>query len=267
MFVRQIVKNILLFFAFVFFVGTIIWGLQWFSNSLSGFFEKKVALTTQNFLSSLETSLANQQQISSNLLPTRNWEIDDLKISAESAICVQTDLKTKTKVLFKKDESKLLPTNGLSKLMTALVVLENYNLDQQVVISKDGQITTVRDLLNIMLTESSDSAENSLFEVLGQDNFVFLIQAKAKELGITNVDFSSLSAKDVVLLTENLLKYPLFLEIWNKIDNTKNAKTYSLVIKKSKQEGNYIIYVVLSAKDTVEEVEKIINWINTAYKW
>lgn len=320
---KQIVKNILLFFAFVFFVGTIIGGLQWFSKSIGGFFEKKVALTTQSFLASLESSLANQQQIPSNLLPTRNWEVAELNIDAESAISIETDLKSETKVLFKKDEEKVLPIASLTKLMTALVTLENYSLDQKVTISKEavaqegeqgslkeGQILSIKDLLYIMLIESSNDAAYAIADVVGQNNFVFLMNEKAKSIGLLKTKFIDASglnpkdtstAKDLVVLTEQLLNnYPLVFEIigskefdliledgtihhklintnkllgeipeiiGGKTGYTKDAKGCFLVIAKSKKEGSYMIHVVLGAPDRLEEIKKIINWINSAYKW
>src|SRR3989344_6413619 len=162
--IRPVVKNILLFVSFVFLVAVILWGLQWFSISLYGFFEKKAALKQQNFLASAQNSNLEAVSISQNLLPSRNWQVEDLKIDAGAAISVETDLLAQKKVLFKKDEAKILPIASLSKLMTALVVLENYNLSRPAVISeaavlqegeqgelKAGQSLSIKNLLYIML--------------------------------------------------------------------------------------------------------------------
>ena len=316
--VRPIAKNILLFVIFVFLVSTLLWGLQWFSNSLYGFFEKKVAQNQQNFLASVKPA-----PIPENLLPSRNWQIEDLKIDAEAAISVETDLLVQKKVLFKKNETKILPTASLSKLMTALVVLESYNLQYQVVITeadvlqegeignlKASQSLSVKNLLYIMLIESSNDAAYSLSGIMGQDKFIDFMNTEAKDIGLLNtsfadssgLDFGSYStAIDLVVLTEYLLnKYPLVWEIiglkeydlylnngelHHKLINTnkllgeipevvggktgwtKEAQGTFLVVEKSYDEGNYLINVVLGSIDRLEEMKKIINWLNIAYEW
>jgi len=168
--IRPVIKNILLFVTFVFLVIIIIWSLQWFFNSLYGFFEKRADQNQQSFLASIEKT-----PIPQNLLPFRDWQIEDLKIDAEAAISVETNLLLQKKVLFKKNETRILPIASLSKLMTALVVLDNYNLQQWVTITeldilqdgeqgnlKAGQILSVKDLLYITLIESSNDAAFAL---------------------------------------------------------------------------------------------------------
>lgn len=320
---RPVVKNILLFVSFVFLVTMILWGLQWFSISLYGFFEKKVALNQQKFLASAQNNNLEVASIPQNLLPSRNWQVEDLKIDAEAAISVETDLLAQKKVLFKKDETKILPIASLSKLMTALVVLENYNLSRPAVISeiavsqegeqgdlKTGQSLSIKNLLYIMLIESSNDAAYSLSGIMGQDKFIALMNREAKDIGLINTYFADSSglndssystAKDLVELAEYLLnKYPLVWEIiglkeydlyldnnefHHKLINTnkllgeipeviggktgftKVAKGTFLVVEKSPQEGNYLIHVVLGSADRLEEMKKIINWLNVAYEW
>lgn len=316
--IRPIAKNILLFVTFVFLVSTILWGLQLFCNSLYGFFEKKVAENQQSFLASVKNA-----PISQNLLPSRNWQVEDLKIEAEAAISVETDLLTQKKILFKKNENKILPIASLSKLMTALVVLENYNLQYQVVITeadilqegergdlKAGQLFSVKNLLYMMLIESSNDAAYSLSGIMGQEKFIAFMNEEAKHIGLLNtsftdssgLDFGSYStARDLVILTEHLLsKYPLVWEIiglkehdlylnnnefhhrlintnkllgeipevvGGKTGWTKEAKGTFLVLKESHDKGNYLINVVLGSVDRLEEMKKIINWLNVAYEW
>ena len=316
--IRPVIKNILLFVTFVFLVAIILWGLQWFSNSMYGFFDKKTAQNQQNFLASAQNVV-----ISQNLLPARNWQIEDLKIEAEAAISVETNLSTQEKVLFRKDETKILPIASLSKLMTALVVLDNYNLQYQTIITeadvlqegdqgdlKVGQLLSIKNLLYIMLIESSNDAAYCLSGIMGQDNFIALMNSESKTLGLSNtyfVDSSGLNsgsystAKDLVVLTKHLLnKYPLIWEIIKfkeydlYLDNgefhhrlistnkllgeipevvggktgwTKEAQGTFLVLQKSPKKDNYLINVVLGSFDRLEEMKKIINWINIAYQW
>ncbi len=229
--IRSIAKNVLLFVAFIFLVLMILVFLQWFFNSLYGFFEEKAAQNQQNFLASIKKT-----PISQNLLPYRNWEIEDLKIDAEAAISIETNLFLHRKILFKKNETKTLPIASLSKLMTALVVLENYNLQQQVTITNEdilqegqqgdlkvGQILSVKNLLYITLIESSNDAAFALSSIAGQDKFIALMNAEANNLGLLSTHFTDSSGldagsystvKDLVQLVEHLLnKYPLIRQI------------------------------------------------------
>ncbi|MBI2050122.1 MAG: D-alanyl-D-alanine carboxypeptidase [Candidatus Staskawiczbacteria bacterium] len=316
--IRSAVKNILLFFVFIFLVGIILWVLQWFFVNLYSFLERKIVSKQQNFIAGVKEVTVPQ-----NLLPLRNWQVEDLKIDTEAAISVETDLLLQKKVLLRKDETKILPIASLSKLMTALVVLDNYNLQQQLAIKaedvlqegdqgslKEGQILSVKNLLYIMLIESSNDAAFALSSILGQQGFVALMNAKANSLGLLNSRFADSSgldpgsystAKDLVALTEYLLnKYPLVWqitgikehdlyldngELHHKLINTNKlleaipevvggktgftsyARGSFLVIEKSPKEGNYLIHVVLGSEDRLEDMKKIINWLEAAYEW
>src|SRR6185436_20864817 len=77
--------------------------------------------------------------------PLRNWSVENLQIDSPAGISVQVG-SGPDKVLFNKNETKKLPIASLTKLMTALVVLERYN------------VTQVHDLLFSMLIESSNQA-------------------------------------------------------------------------------------------------------------
>lgn len=229
--IQSVVKNILLLVIFVFLIVGILGALHWFFNSLYGFFEEKAALNQQKFLASVKTT-----PITQNLLPYRNWQIEDLKIDAEAAISIETDLFLQNKILFKKNETKTLPIASLSKLMTALVVLKNYDLQQQITITNEdilqegqqgdlkvGQILSVKNLLYITLIESSNDAAFALSSIVGQDKFIALMNAETSNLGILNTHFTDSSgldagsystAKDLVQLVKHLLnKYPLVLQI------------------------------------------------------
>jgi len=160
--------------------------------------------------------------------PSRDWTIPEPEISSEAAICVENNESGQEKILFKKNNDQKLSIASLTKLMTALVVLENYDLSQNVKISqeavdregeqgslKPNETFSVETLLYIMLIESSNDAAYALAEVMGFDKFVETMNLKAKDLGLNNTFFvgpSGLDSKnystidDLVKLTEYLLK-------------------------------------------------------------
>jgi len=315
---RLIIKNIILLVVFALLMALVIFGLRWLSSGLYGFFEKKVAQNQQNLLASVK-----KPSVPQNLLPTRNWQVEDLNIGAKAAISVETDLSLQNKILFKKNEVKILPVASLTKIMSALIVLENYDLQRLVTITvsdviqegeqgdlKEGQTLSVKNLLYIALIESSNDAAFALSGITGQDNFIALMNLKAEDIGLLNTHFadstgldpgSYSTAKDLVVLTEYLLnKYPLFQQIigikeydlylsngqfhhrlistnkllgeipeviGGKTGYTNYAKGTFIVIEKSPDKDNYLIHVVLGSDDRLEEMKKIINWLNAAYRW
>lgn len=148
-----------------------------------------------------------------------------------------TEIKNeKSYVWLAQDAQKKLPVASLTKLMTALVVLENYDLNQKVTINEEvmkqegvqgvlevGQTLSVKDLLYIALIESSNRAAFALAQVSGEEKFVEKMNQRAGELGLLNTHFadssglsenSYSSAQDITTLTQYLIKhYPLFSDI------------------------------------------------------
>lgn len=98
---------------------------------------------------------------------------------------------------------------SLTKLMTALVVLDYYDLDDEFVASgdvylgdyskiiglKDGDIMTVRDGLSAMLVGSYNDVAEAFGNSIegGYDEFLQAMNQKAHEYGMSNTNFSSTS--------------------------------------------------------------------------
>ncbi len=137
-------------------------------------------------------------------------ESENSEISAQSIISVLTDSQGMEEIIFEKDVSKKLPIASLTKLMTALIVLETYDMDQEVIISKKameqpeekgmlspGENLSVENLLHIMLIESSNDAAYALAEgsivgqekYIGEEKFVEMMNLKAKDLCLENTNF------------------------------------------------------------------------------
>lgn len=153
--------------------------------------------------------------------PIKNREAEDLKIEAKSAISIYLPSSTsrselglgeengKEKILFEKNFEEKLPIASLTKLMTALVVLENYNLSQIIEISKTavsqtgdngrlkiGEIFQMKDLLYPLLMESSNDAAYALAEVVSRQAFVDLMNLEAQKIGLENTVFGNPTGLD-----------------------------------------------------------------------
>ncbi len=161
---------------------------------------------------------------------------DSLNITGESAILI--DAETGQVLYEKKAHDKLHPAST-TKILTAILVLENANLDEIVTVDEEvvsltkgshialepGEQLTVKDLLYALLVESANDAALALAKhVSGSiEEFVKLMNKKAKELGALNSNFvnpNGLSvenhystAYDLSLIAKYAMKNEIFREI------------------------------------------------------
>lgn len=111
------------------------------------------------------------------------------------------------KILYSKNADEKLYPASLTKVLTAILVVEKCGLQDNVTINqsaidkvesgyltanlKAGEVFTVEQLLNLLLISSYDDVSNALAEhVAGsEEEFVKLMNEKAKEIGCTNSNF------------------------------------------------------------------------------
>jgi len=187
--------------------------------------------------------------IDNKFFPIRNWTIDEPEILAKSAIVLNFRDDRRDSALFQKNINQILPIASLTKLMTAIVTIENYDPETIIKISKDaietngnngglinGEELKVRDLLYIMLVESSNDAAMSLAKDNPQtnyDEFILKMNNKAKELGFKNTNFvepvgldsyNQSTVSEIAILAEYAFKFPLLSEILK----TQETTIYSI---------------------------------------
>ena len=158
------------------------------------------------------------------------------EIEAKSAIAVKVDKKGIEKIVFEKDIKKQLPIASLTKLMTAVIALENIeNYD------------SFENFLFSMLIESNNEAAESLAKIIGRQEFIDLMNEKAKEMGLEKTKFvnptgldpenlseekNSSTSEDLVRLAQYiLLNRPIIFEIsshQNKV--LKESEEYSRLV-------------------------------------
>lgn len=158
------------------------------------------------------------------------------QILARSALSY--DLTTNT-ILFDKNSSEKLPIASLTKVMTAIVALENlHSADTLTVearaatIGEDsmglsmGEKLTVVELMHGLFLNSGNDASEVLAQgsPFGRENFIYQMNKKAEDLGLSATHFTNPSglqgdgkqystAKDLLVITRYALKLPLVTEI------------------------------------------------------
>lgn len=162
--------------------------------------------------------------------------------------CVLIDAST-GKVLFGKNEEKVLEPASTTKVVTALIALEKCKLDDQVTVKEDftkidgtaigllkGDVLTVKDLLLGLLLESGNDCANALADHISGNTteFAKLMNAKAKELGALHTNFKNPSGLPDPEHTTTAHDLALFLrEAVNNKDYMEISKTpfYTITLK------------------------------------
>jgi len=172
--------------------------------------------------------------------------IEESQISSRASLSVRVR-GDEQRIIFESNSGDQVPIASITKLMTALVAIDNYDYKTIIEITKQaadregnsrygnilaGEKLTVESLLHIMLIESSNDAAWALTDPIGDEPFIDLMNLYAKELGLDSTYFINpngldpedpaspknySSARDLVKLSRHILaKYPQIFEITRK---------------------------------------------------
>ena len=176
-------------------------------------------------------------------------------VSATSAFAY--DL-TDEKILFDKNSSQKLPIASLTKIMTAVVALENPKKDDKYLVKSEdlvgensigleaGEVLSLKELLyGLILRSGNDTAETLASNYPGgRIAFIAAMNKKAKDLGLKDTNFTNptglegdgnqhSTAKDLVVITKYALdKFQSFRDV---------SKTFIYTIQASPTHKAYIM--------------------------
>ena len=167
-----------------------------------------------------------------------NKSIKEIKIpEINSRSSVVIDRNTNT-ILYGKNENTKRKMASTTKIMTAIIIIENCNLDETIEISKKaagtggsrlglktGDKITIRDLLyGLMLRSGNDAAVALAEHTSGNvENFAELMNQKSVNLGLTNTHFETphgldsdehyTTAYELAILSNYALNNKIFAQI------------------------------------------------------
>jgi len=181
---------------------------------------------------------------------------DVMNLKAKSAILMEAETG---EILYEKDIHKPLPPASVTKVMTLLLAIEaidsgKIKVTDKVVTSKHafdmggtqiylevGEEMTVDDLMKAIAMNSANDASVALAEYIAgtEENFVEMMNKRAKELGAKNTTFKNATGLpeeghlttvyDIAMISRELVKHPsIFKYLTNKIDSLRNGK-FSLI--------------------------------------
>jgi serine-type D-Ala-D-Ala carboxypeptidase (penicillin-binding protein 5/6) len=170
-------------------------------------------------------------------------QVSKLWVAADGAVLM--DAKTGS-IIYSKNMNTAYPPASTTKIMTALLVLENCKMEDIVTIGKkppntegnnicliEGEEFTVGDLMHALILESANDCANALAEHISGsvESFAEKMNQRAKELGCRSSNFVNpnglyhkyhkSSARDLALIMKELVKYPEFKAI-------ATSKSYSI---------------------------------------
>ena len=202
---------------------------------------------------------------------------DNDKLSLVSSSAILMDSKT-NKVLYSKNADKKMYPASTTKILTAILVLENTNLNDVVNVSYDavmsipegyssanlqvGEQLTVEQLLQLLLVHSSNDAANALAEHVGGsvESFVSMMNTKINDLKLSNTHFTNAfgmhnenhytTAHDLAFIMQYCMKNENFRKIagsascsipsTNKYGIRSYSSTNELIIPNSKNYYQYL---------------------------
>ncbi|TCS84097.1 D-alanyl-D-alanine carboxypeptidase family protein [Tepidibacillus fermentans] len=158
-----------------------------------------------------------------------------IEISAQGAALIDVN---SGRILYEKNGDQRMRIASLTKIMTAIVAIENGNLKDMVTTSdhafgtegssiylKKGEQLTLEDMLYGLMLRSGNDAAVAIAEHIGgsEEGFVFMMNQKAAALGMTRSHFMNphgldhkehySTPKDMAILTAYALKNPIFKKI------------------------------------------------------
>lgn len=159
-------------------------------------------------------------------------------IQADGGILIDADSGT---VLFEKNADQRFYPASITKILTALIIIENCDMNDMVTFSDNavnnvesnssnmaaspGDQLTVRDCLYGLMLASANEAANALAEHCAGsiENFVEMMNQKAANLGCTGSHFANpsglndedhyVTARDMAIITKAAIDNPTFVEI------------------------------------------------------
>ena len=162
----------------------------------------------------------------------------DLDITSEAALLIDNNTG---KILYGKNENEKKYPASITKILTAILTIENCDLNDKVTVDYDsiaivpsgysvaalqvGEELTVEELLKVLLVHSANDAANVLAVHVGGsiDSFASMMNSKAQELGCKNSHFVNPSGKheqdhystatDIATIMKYCMQNPTFKSI------------------------------------------------------
>lgn len=171
------------------------------------------------------------------LVPVSVLQAENRSVSTHARAAALIDV-TSGRLLYSSRGDEQMLIASLTKIMTAIVAIENGDITSKVKVGKNayakegsslylklGEEMTLKDMLYGLMLRSGNDAATAIAEHVGgsEQGFVYLMNVKAQELNLKNTHFANphgldaeghySSANDLAVLTAYAMHNPVFKEI------------------------------------------------------
>ncbi|CEI83789.1 MULTISPECIES: D-alanyl-D-alanine carboxypeptidase family protein [Oceanobacillus] len=171
-----------------------------------------------------------------------------VNVSAQHAILIE---QSSGRVLFEKNAEEPASIASITKIMTAIIAVESGKMNEQATVSRNaiytegssiyleqGEKMKLTDLVYGLMLRSGNDAAVAIAEHVGgsEEGFVYLMNEKAKWLGMENTHFDNphgldsdthySSAHDMAILMQYAMENPIFQEISGETSYLSENRTY-----------------------------------------
>ncbi|PGM87177.1 D-alanyl-D-alanine carboxypeptidase family protein [Bacillus cereus] len=205
---------------------------------------------------------------------------DQPNITGQYGITIDADTG---EILYGKREDERSYPASIGKMMTTLLLLENVKEDEEITVTENaiktesqskkiklraGEKLKRDEALKLMLIISADPIAESIAEhIAGSKNeFVKMMNARAKELGTKHATFKNASGADalgnkvspydIAIITKEALKYPIVLDYMNSTRTTLHTSERSPKIANYGREELYDDPYALGSKSGLSALGK-----------
>ncbi len=166
------------------------------------------------------------------ILPLKKNSLAQPYLNAQGGIVIDIDTAS---ILFSKNADQKFALASLTKIMTAIISIENYQQNDIITVPESAPTVsgskinlrtseqiTVGSLLYGLLLYSGNDAAHTLASKMGEEKFLEKMNQKAKDLGLNSIFYgdesgldqrNSATLKEIALLSIYALKNPKFAKI------------------------------------------------------
>lgn len=185
------------------------------------------------------------------------WSAATIKTHAQNSAKAAITIEAQTGIsLYEKNADEQLPMASTTKIMTALVALENADINQTFTVSETackvegtqigllaGDQISLNDLLHMLMMKSANDAAQTIAENISGslEAFAELMNERAKQMGLTHTHFENphglpsdnhyTTARELALIAAEALKNDTFAQIVS--TKKKKLDYHGLVIENS----------------------------------
>lgn len=171
-------------------------------------FNPKPSIDSQPRVAGVKIASVDQSSLKLNNLALPPVKINSSQPTVSANAVYLVDVASAYPV-YSYNADKKVPIASITKIMTAIVVLEEYQLDDMVTISQNaattigsdiqlqtGEELTIESLLKALLIKSGNDAAVALAEHIGFEKFVAKMNQKAQFLGLSDTQFKDPAGLD-----------------------------------------------------------------------